>query len=944
MFARKSAALLLSLAFAAASASAAAVSLGNLTVESRPGEPLNAVLEIDDVDLSVSPLLVRVAPPATYERQGVAWPEEVEGLRIAKDSAKNGVRVRVIGNENVEGNFPLLIELNAGGVVTVREYSINAQNGNYVVSPAAQRTKLTAAVPSVSHPGYALPAATATDAAQRETTAKTTNSVASEKYRQAPQRRGRYAPQVVKEYVALNGFSADEPFKVQRDMTLWSIAKLYWPSYQGTTLEQLASAFTDKNPDAFEKGDASRLIPGATLVPPSLEAVLAVDAEAAFREMHGSAAEIPGPTQNLIQAQRISLDCAESVANAQNALRAKGASVGAVSRAGAKALAACEAPAAAVSTPNESTEMAGTASAAKPENAALTQEEVKEEAKKEAQNQPSQAASASEEGSSAVSSETETSSKASNSASRAPIPIPSEEELRPKIEVSATAVMPTADGAGASETAQPAPAVSTEAAAAVATTPDEAAASAPEGTDAPAADATVENAEQRSASNTPQGAVEPERTTSSDASQSVQTNVSAASNEETGRAEAKATDSKTASADAGGLSMPWIALIAIVAAILGGLAWMRTRKDDAPQGDDEGDNAPKTGSIKFTSVEPATAAQLRAVDATVSEAVKNGTTAGAMGAGAVEYVRAQIEEAKAEAPSHQDASEKTPVTVQAEPTASAAATISDEEAAQSVRATGGAEGAEGAETKPAGAEAVLGAFPQGNYVPPKEQPWLDPNDDELPPLDDESAPPPGASAVDLSAAMAGVTLDLEETGGSRQAAPTEPAISALDAARAEAREVRKAQEAQAAEAASKTSEVESGSEESDFEPITATRYVAPLEPEPMEAPLEKPLATEAVDGTRADESAQETAEAKRAMTTEEKADELEESKFSERRPSEKERAQWSAYDGKLKLANSFIGLGALKEAHELLEEVRRHGSEEQRQQAAFLEERISSRL
>ena len=47
MFARKSAALLLSFAFAAASASAAAVSLGALTVESRPGEPLNAVLEIE---------------------------------------------------------------------------------------------------------------------------------------------------------------------------------------------------------------------------------------------------------------------------------------------------------------------------------------------------------------------------------------------------------------------------------------------------------------------------------------------------------------------------------------------------------------------------------------------------------------------------------------------------------------------------------------------------------------------------------------------------------------------------------------------------------------------------------------------------------------------------------------------------------------------------------
>ena len=96
----------------------------------------------------------------------------------------------------------------------------------------------------------------------------------------------RSAPQVVKEYVALNGFSPEEPFTVQRDMTLWSIAKLYWPSYRGATLEQLNAAFAARNPDAFEKGDVSRLIRGAVLQPPSLEAVLAEDPAEAFRAVY----------------------------------------------------------------------------------------------------------------------------------------------------------------------------------------------------------------------------------------------------------------------------------------------------------------------------------------------------------------------------------------------------------------------------------------------------------------------------------------------------------------------------------------------------------------------------------------------------------------------------------------------------------------------------------
>ena len=57
-----------------------AAMLGEMTVRSVPGEPLDAILTIEDVDLSSTTSMVRVAPPGTYLREGVAWPEQVQDL------------------------------------------------------------------------------------------------------------------------------------------------------------------------------------------------------------------------------------------------------------------------------------------------------------------------------------------------------------------------------------------------------------------------------------------------------------------------------------------------------------------------------------------------------------------------------------------------------------------------------------------------------------------------------------------------------------------------------------------------------------------------------------------------------------------------------------------------------------------------------------------------
>ena len=464
-----------------------------------------------------------------------------------------------------------------------------------------------------------------------------------------------------------------------------------------------------ESPDAFEKGDVSRLIRGAVLQPPSLEAVLAEDPAEAFRAVHGAKTDVPLPTQNLMDAQRVSPVCAEAVANAQDAARGKGASVRAIGEAGAAALAACEKPEA-----TESAESVETTAAAEAAAAAETAAQTAATAA------PAEGSGASAEANAVAATEP-----------KPAIEIPSEDELRPKIAVSATAVMPGAEGAANGEktvSADTTGASANEAAADVAAAdggaPAQSAADA-----APSAD-TQKTSDEQGAENAAQ---KPDQANAVDKT---------------------AAADKAAAAEAEAFPWAWIALALIVAAILGGLAWTRRSKndDDGNAGHaGAGEEAPKQGTINFAAVEPASEAQLRAVNATVSEAVKNGTTAGAMGAGTVEYVRAQIEAAEAEK--------------SAQPADEAAKAQAVEEQQEPVAQP--REAAAPAEPQTADAPVETAAFKA-----PADQPWLDPNDDELPPLDAESEPASQAQSapLDLSAAMAGVSLDLEDADAAGKSA------------------------------------------------------------------------------------------------------------------------------------------------------------------------------
>ena len=554
-----------------------AVELGDLKVVSQPGQPLEAVLDVNDVDITISPLLVRVAPPATYLREGVEWPREAQDLKMARMGGEAGkVRVKVVGGQSLSEGFPLLIEMNAGGKVTVRSYRLDPVNGTFRVSAAEE---MPAAEPKAAAGGEssAAPAAESAEIAPQsmkavdksvekvsetaekpvEKTAfaaaeahpKTTQRIEEKEKlvkslevgKKGGHRTGRYAPNVVREYVALNGFNPNDAFTVQRDMTLWSIAKLYWPSCPGALLEQVAVALTQKNPSAFVDGDPSRIVIGQSLSAPLSDEVFAIDPMEAFRAVHGASAAVPGPTQNLIDAQHRSREAAGETAAAQIAALSRGESVEQVAETGRKALDAWES----------------------------------DQKKAAAAGAPTAAVNALAEAAPALHEAPESAAPAEASAEANPPAAAPVSEAETAAADTGAAAQPTAETDSKTEAAAPSPTES-----------------------APAEDAKPA----QSAADAQQPAAEEKR--------------------------------------------PLISYLLIIVgiAIIASIAW-RKRREKAVKEAEEAVAAAKKGQgvVAFQrDVAPAGEAQLKAVEATVDEAVKNGTTAGAMGVGAMAYTEAQM--------------------------------------------------------------------------------------------------------------------------------------------------------------------------------------------------------------------------------------------------------------------------------------------------------------
>lgn len=780
----------LELTLLAMTASVNAVSLGDLTVESRPGEPMMGTLEIRDIDFTVSPLLVRVAAPATYLRAGLNWPAQVRDIRLARDDSQSALRIKVYGKAPMEASsFPLLIEMNAGGKVSVTNYQIVQKNGHFEVlgwktialdnpktetpfvltpevapAPQAMTTKEVAKTPALAATTTA-PKVTATAPEDKPASATSTKrytqvfsqnakteataagKVAEAKAQVAKtvskQPKKRSAPQIVRDYVALNGFDATQPFHVQNNMTLWSVAKLYWPSYRGATLEQLVLAFRDRNPSAFEKSDPNLLNAGSTLTPPTVDEVFAIDAMTAFRSLHGENTPVPVSTQNLIDAQKISNTLASTVADAQDRERTDGGAQEAVDQAGKEALRNGER--ALAQTEATLNEVVQPTQVVTPEASAAADDKTTQNA--------SQAPDVTQSSSDVAPEE-----KAQNPATL-PSDVPSSQESIQDANQNATqdaepatpsstsdsSTAPTedvtsAEGGSTLADATELPTSSTEGSQGDATTSDNVSQSAPEqGEQTKVSDLSAEPTTELNKAvteTTPsEGTDNVSQTQEKQASapvtqESTPSLSSTVASSETPKNTVKSDEKRTASvANESSSEAPsglfWGVGMALALLLI--LWFFFTRRREEATADDE----PKTcGVLTQTTVKPATQAQLTAVEKTVDEAVKNGTTAGAMGVGAMAYTEARMKENKAkgqEVTNAQPASEK----------------------------------------------------PSEERATDAHQPWLDPNDDELPPLEAEtlSEKEVKQQVAKATSLIADVSLAVEATDVVKQPAVKEPVVT-----------------------------------------------------------------------------------------------------------------------------------------------------------------------
>lgn len=838
----------LELTLLAMTASVNAVSLGDLTVESRPGEPMMGTLEIRDIDFTVSPLLVRVAAPATYLRAGLNWPTQVRDIRLARDDSQSALRIKVYGKAPMEASsFPLLIEMNAGGKVSVTNYQIVQKNGHFEVlgwkTIALDNPKTETPFVLTPEVAPAPEAITTQDAAKASALATTTtppkvtpsapedkpaSATSTKRYTQvfsqkakneatvagkvaeakaqvaktvSKQPKKRSAPQIVRDYVALNGFDAAQPFHVQNNMTLWSVAKLYWPSYRGATLEQLVLAFRDRNPSAFEKSDPNLLNAGSTLTPPTVDEVFAIDAMTAFRSLHGENTPVPPSTQNLIDAQKISNTLASTVADAQDRERTDGGAQEAVDQAGKEALRNGER--ALAQTEATLNEVVQPAQVVTPEVSAEADDKTTQTASQAPDLTQGSADVAPEEktqDATALSSEASSSQELSQDSNQNTNPNATQEaELAPASPTGDSGTAPTEDVTSAEGGSTLADAAelstrSTEANQGDATTSENASPStAEQGEQTKVSDLSAEpttelnKATNETSSSEGTGNVSPtqerapvtQEPTSSLSSSAASSDPQKSSVKSDEKPRTASVVNESSSEAPSGLF--WAVGMALALLLI--LWFFFTRRREEATADDE----PKTrGVLSQTTVKPATQAQLTAVEKTVDEAVKNGTTAGAMGVGAMAYTEARMKENEAkgqEVTNAQPTSEKPSV-----------ATATD-----------------------------------------AKQPWLDPNDDELPPLETET---------------------LSEKEVKQQVAK-------------------------------------------------ATSLIADVS-----------LAVEAADVVK-------QPAVKEVVVTETVKD-------------AKQRALQQALEAKYKLAQSFVNMGATNEALELLDEVRRRGTPEQRGRAADL--------
>lgn len=243
---------LLALSIAALPLSVQAAGLGQINVLSGLGQPLRAEIQISANAQELQSLSARIASADAFRRANLSYGPAVSAIRVSVDTRAARPVVRLSSDRPINDPFvDLLVELDWAGGNLVREYT-------FLLDPVELSAPRPLAAPIQA------PAARPARAVPRSTVAAPTRALPAER-----------APV--------------DTWTVRRGDTMHRIASAN--AHPGTTLDQMLIALLRANPQAFDGGNINRLRAGAVLNVPAADAVRAIDAGEARREIRAQAAD-----------------------------------------------------------------------------------------------------------------------------------------------------------------------------------------------------------------------------------------------------------------------------------------------------------------------------------------------------------------------------------------------------------------------------------------------------------------------------------------------------------------------------------------------------------------------------------------------------------------------------------------------------------------------------
>ena len=257
-------ALAIGLAFSAPAAYGAG--LGRITVQSALGQPLRAEVEVTAVSREeAASLAVKLASIAAYRQANLEYNPALSGLRVTLGQrTESGYVVRLSSPNPVnEPYLDLLLELSSSSGRVLREYTI-------LLDPPALR-----AAPEVVAPAAARAAAPAPAPAPAAAT---------------PAPRPAAPP----------ASASTSTYAVQRGDTLGSIAERTRPA--SASRDQMLVALFRSNPEAFIGGNMNNLRAGSVLKVPEEQQVLGIEQATARREIAAQSADFARYRSRLAQA------------------------------------------------------------------------------------------------------------------------------------------------------------------------------------------------------------------------------------------------------------------------------------------------------------------------------------------------------------------------------------------------------------------------------------------------------------------------------------------------------------------------------------------------------------------------------------------------------------------------------------------------------------------